>query len=239
MEIRNNRQEEEIEKLVRTLKNSKIATSESDARRMAEEMLGISRKVASDFAERERKIYGDQKQSHDVDVAHKQMELLASNMGKGKSNVRLGLDEIDVEKPLRDLVKQESEPVETDEDDAVELVQEVSLDDEPEQKTEWAQESPKEESVSKIIESDVDSDDDKDDDSDENPEDEKEEKAEEKEAPAKEASEPEAAEESGGEDDFSVKELETPPANPESRKKEIESMEESSVDLSNMFNVNK
>jgi hypothetical protein len=229
----NNSQEEEIEKLTRTLKNSKLATSESEARRMAEEMLGISKKVASDFAEREKKIYGEQKQSRDVEVAHKQMEQLAANMAQGKSNVRLDLDEIDVNKPLRDLVKQESEPVENDEDDAVEIPDAESAEEDAVEKTETANESAPEDAEPKKSEESVESDDDNFDDDDGSDDDkEPEEKAEEAE-PSTEASE------GSSEDDFSVKELDTPPANPESRRKEIDGMEESKIDLSSMFNANK
>ncbi len=270
------RQEDEIEKLTRTLKSSRLATSESEARRMAEEMLGISKKVADDFKKREQQILGNKKMNVEQDLAHKQMEMLAANIASGKSNARLDLsdlNELDVNKPLKDLIsEQEDQPDEKEEDDAVELtsadekVTEIddvvepadekdsvdeSLEEPSEQSSSWDKpvDENKEEPKQEVEEADVgDEGPEPDDDSEAGSEEEKAEEAPEEDAPEKPAGEeidPEAAEEDDSEgteagDDFSVKELDSAPVKSDGdRKQEIESMEESRIDLSNVFNANR
>jgi len=96
--------DEEVEELARNLRRNKLASSESEARRMAEEMISTSKKVHDDFAEREKKIYGSERKNPEIELAHKQVEQLATNIAKGKSNVRIDIPELDVTRPLKDLV---------------------------------------------------------------------------------------------------------------------------------------
>nr|MCK4930364.1 hypothetical protein [Nanoarchaeota archaeon] len=118
------KEELEIEKLAITLRKNKLASSEGEARRMAEEMLTTGKKVSEDFAEREKKIFGEEKKDAEVELAHKQVEQLAANIGKGKADVRIDIPGIDVNKPLRELVKEEEELVEKEDDEvAVEIAQ--------------------------------------------------------------------------------------------------------------------
>lgn len=239
--------EHEIETLARTLKNSKLAVSESEARRMAEEMLSTSKKVAEDFAERDKRLYGAQPKNKDVEMAHKALEQITSKMGKGQSNVRIDIGELDLNKPLKDMIAKEEEPSEREEDDAVDL-------DEPKAApaNDWAQ--PAAEPIPAApaaapseIESDIDDDsnDDLDSEEEREPSDSKleEEKVSEEsgDAPVQAPADGDSDEVGeGGETDFSIKELsEAPKKSEEQRRKEIEEMEESKVDLSKMFNANK
>jgi len=240
----NSKMEQEIETLARTLKNSKLAVSESEARRMAEEMLSTSKKVADDFAERDKRLYGAQPKNKDVELAHKALEQITSNMGKGHSNVRINIGELDLNKPLKDMISSEEEPSDREDDDAVDLSEPKSAP-----ANDWTQSiaEPGSATASKDIESDVDDDSNDDLDSEEEREpadtlDEEKELEEIKEvplqAPVADGDSDEIGE--GGETDFSIKELsEAPKKSEETRKKDIESMEESKVDLSEMFNANK
>jgi len=246
------RQDEEIEKLTRTLRNSKLANSESEARRMAEEMMGISKKVADDFREREKNMYGEQKKSAEHDLAHKQMEMLAANLASGKSNARLDLSdlsELQIDKPLKDLVAEEEEPHNNEEDDAVEVsppaeesaAPEPAAEEPAEEKSSWDKPvEEKKEGEKEVEEVDAGEDADVDDDPNDESEEEKSEDSSE-EAPAKEAADVEAAEEDDSEGvDFSIKELDSAPAkSDDDRQREIKSMDESKIDLSSMFNANK
>jgi hypothetical protein len=110
----------EIEKLARTLRASKLAVSESEAYRMATDMLSTSKKVHDDFKERDQKLYGEHKQSSEIETAHKMMEKITHNMGTGKSNVRIDIAQLDLGKPLKQLIEEQEEPIEKeDEDDAI------------------------------------------------------------------------------------------------------------------------
>jgi hypothetical protein len=213
-------QEEEIEKLARTLKSSKLASSESEAKRMAEEMLGIGKKVSDDFKKRENNFYNEQNKSREQQIAQKQVEMLVSNLASGKSNVRIDMAEfkgLDVNKPLKDLISEEEEPVESDDDDAVEIL--------PSREKSLPVEKNFDDSVwNKPL----------DDDDDEGSEEEKEdlkEKHEESES---------SEEDDSHEIDFSIKELDSAPVkSADERKREIDNMEESKIDLSSVFNANK
>ncbi|MFH0870584.1 MAG: hypothetical protein V1866_06030 [archaeon] len=239
--------EQEIETLARTLKNSKLAVSESEARRMAEEMLRTSKKVSDDFAERDKRLYSTQPKSKDVEMAQKALEQITSRMGKGESNVRIDVGELDLNKPLKDMIASEEEPSDREEDDAVDLGEPKAAP-----ANEWTQPVAEPESVApaalpKEIESDVDDDlnDDLDseeekDPADNNLEEKQSEEAEEApaQAPAADGDSDEVGE--SGETDFSIKELsEAPKKSEEQRRKEIEEMKESKVDLSKMFDASK
>jgi hypothetical protein len=151
--------DEEVEELARNLRRNKLASSESEARRMAEEMVNTSKKVHDDFAEREKKIYGGEKKSPEIELAHKQVEQLATNIAKGKSNVRIDIPELDVTRPLKDLVAEdEAYDKESDEDvgdeaEASEGEAKEEAWDEPEQEAEEvktdepAEQEPSEEHV--------------------------------------------------------------------------------------------
>jgi hypothetical protein len=116
----------EIEKLARTLKASRVATSESDAWRMAEEMLSTSKKVQDDFKAKDKALYNREK-NPEVETARAIMEKLSANMAKGMSNVRLDLKELDLNKPLKELIPAEEALSEHEEDDDAVLVNDESL----------------------------------------------------------------------------------------------------------------
>jgi hypothetical protein len=117
---------QEVEKLARTLRQSKVASSESDAFRMASEMLATQRKVHEDHKMREAKIYGEHLPNAEQKKATMIMEKLSENLSKGKSNVRIDVEELNLNTPLKEMVKEEESPVEEEEDDAV-LVNDESL----------------------------------------------------------------------------------------------------------------
>ena len=109
----------EVDKLARTLKNSRVAVSESEAYRMAEEMLSIGKKVSDDFKQRDEKIYGQHRQDSEMKTAQKMVEKISQNMGAGKSDGRVDIQQLDLGKPLKQLVEEQEEPIYEDEDDAV------------------------------------------------------------------------------------------------------------------------
>ena len=148
MDIKTKR-ESEIESLAMMLRKNKLASSDSEARRMAEEMLNTSKKVSDDFADREKKYFGEQRKDAEVELAHKQIEQLASNLARGKPDVRIDLEGIDVNKPLRELIPEDEEPSETEDEDAVELKEEPAekapdevVEDEDLEKPELEEEIP-------------------------------------------------------------------------------------------------
>lgn len=116
--------DEEIERLAMMLRKNRLASSDSEARRMAAEMLETSKKVAEDFSEKEKQIYGEQRKDPEIELAHKHVEQLAANLAKGRGEVRINLEGVDLNKPLKELVAEEESHEEPDEDDAVELVEE-------------------------------------------------------------------------------------------------------------------
>jgi hypothetical protein len=118
------KERQEIETLARTLKQSRLASSESEAFRMAEEMLHTNKKVHDDFKERDKQMYGEAKKSTEIENAHKMMEAITANMAKGKSDVRINIQQIDVNKPLKELVMEEEEPQEHEEDDDAVMIKE-------------------------------------------------------------------------------------------------------------------
>ena len=113
------KRDEEIESLAMNLRRNRLASSDSEARRMAEEMLSTSKKVQEDFAEREKRIYGDQKKNPEIELAHKQMEKLASNIAQGRPNVRIDIPELDVNKPLKEIVGEDSDYEKEDDEEVV------------------------------------------------------------------------------------------------------------------------
>jgi uncharacterized pyridoxamine 5'-phosphate oxidase family protein len=113
------KRDEEVETLATNLRRNRLASSDSEARRMAEEMLSTSKKVHDDFTQREKTFYGDQKKNPEVELAHRQIEQLASNLARGKSNVRINIPEINVDKPLRELVTPEYYPEKEDDEEVV------------------------------------------------------------------------------------------------------------------------
>jgi hypothetical protein len=264
------KRDEEIESLAMNLRRNKLASSDSEARRMAEEMLSTSKKVQQDFAEREKRIYGDQSRNPEVELAHKQMEQLASNIAQGKHNIRIDIPELDVNKPLKDIVGDDSDYEKEDDEEVVvkgepqEEVKEESGDESGEEgepdEAEPEEESPEEITVDEEpgdvgpgdapeepvrVDEDDDSDDDTGDDSDDDTGDDSDEKPE-NDAPIDDTEKEEASDDSegqgNGEDDFSVKELDNSEQlrkSEEERKVEVARMEESKINLSNMFNVNK
>jgi len=136
--------DEEVEELARNLRRNRLASSDSEASRMAEEMLSTGKKVHDDFAERERKIYGDQKKNPEVELAHKQIEQLASNLARGRANVRIDIPEIDVSKPLKELVR-ENEALEAEDDEVATEVKEGPAGEPQEEPSEEATEEQTEE----------------------------------------------------------------------------------------------
>ncbi|KYK27111.1 hypothetical protein AYK26_00230 [Euryarchaeota archaeon SM23-78] len=111
------KKDEEIEKLVANLRKNKLASSDSEARRMAEEMLSTSKKVSEDFAEREKRIFGEDKKSVEVELAQKRVAEISSNIARGKADVRIDVEGVDVTKPLKDIVKEQEEPIEREDDE--------------------------------------------------------------------------------------------------------------------------
>ncbi len=255
------KRDEEVESLAMSLRRNKLASSDSEARRMAEEMLTTSKKVQDDFAEKEKRLYGSQKKVPEVELAHKQMEQLASNIARGKTNVRIDISEIDVSKPLKDLVRDEYDDFEKEDDEVAEELKEEpgkevksetsELSEEPSEETVRPEEEPSEEHESSDDEGDVGPGDepseplqadefgDDEGDKGEDKDDSEEESA--KDKPSEETSE-ESSEDEGGDPDFSVKEIdnrEQLKKSEEERRKEREKMAESKVDLNSMFNVHK
>jgi hypothetical protein len=111
---------EEVEKLARTLKQNKVAQTESEAYRMAEDMLNTGRKVQEDFKARDKAIYGQEVRNQEVETAHKLMERISTNIAKGRQDVRIDIKELDLERPLKEMVPQEEHsPEKEDDDDAV------------------------------------------------------------------------------------------------------------------------
>jgi len=264
------KRDEEIESLAMNLRRNKLASSDSEARRMATEMLSTSKKVQEDFAQREKRMYGDQTtKSPEVELAHKQIEQLASNLAQGKSNVRIDIPEIDVNKPLKEIVGEESDYEKEDDEEVVvkeepqEEVQEDSGDetgDEVEPEEIEPEEKPSEELVVDEEPGDagpgdapeepvqVNEGDDSDDSGEEGGADDSSDESEKEpaDAPIDDTEMEEASDECEspieGEPDFSVKELDNSEQlrkSEEERKAELSKMEESKIDLSNMFNVNK
>jgi hypothetical protein len=121
----------EVEKLARTLKASRVAVSESEAYRMAEEMLVTSRKVHEDRKAREQEMFGRERRNVESENAQKIMEKISANMAKGR-DVRIDIDELDLEKPLKELVRDEPVQDHEEEDDAVLLHEERAVILEPE-----------------------------------------------------------------------------------------------------------
>lgn len=265
------KRDEEIESLAMNLRRNKLASSDSEARRMAEEMLSTSKKVQQDFAEREKRIYGDQTNKNpEVELAHRQVEQLASNLAQGKTNVRIDIPELDMNKPLKDIVGDDSDYEKEDDEEVVvkeEPQEEVSeeVGEESGEEGEPDEAEPEEESPEEIVvdeepgdvgpgdapeepvrvDEDDDSDDDTGDDSDDDTGEDSDEKPE-NDAPIDDTEKEEASDDSegqgDGEDDFSVKELDNSEQlrkSEEERKAEVARMEESKINLSNMFNVNK
>ena len=252
----------ELEKLVATLKKNKLAMSDSEARRMAEEMLSTSKRVTEDFSEREKKIFGEQKKDSEVELAHKQVEQLTANIGKGKSDVRIDIEGVDVNKPLKDIVEAgEQKPVEKEDTEvAVEVDEpepsEPKFEPEPEPKAipeepgeepeaESEAESKEPEEAKEREDSELDEEPAKEEPKSEaEPEEPDEEPVEEE--PESEL-EPKPDEESESKDDDSgmdveVKELDEsdkPKKSEEERKKEIDDMPESKIDLADVFKSNK
>ena len=109
----------EVERLARTLRTSRLATSESEAYRMAQEMLSTSKKVSDDHKEREKALLGAPKRNIEAENAQKIIEKITSNAAQGKPNIRIDLGELDLEKPLKELIPDEAFHQEADEDDAV------------------------------------------------------------------------------------------------------------------------
>jgi hypothetical protein len=124
------KRDDEIEKLATMLRRSRLANSDSDARRMAADMLETSKKVSDDFSEREKKMFGDQRKDAEVELAHKQVEQLTSNLARGRGDVRINVEGIDVNKPLKELIPDEPEREEAEDEDGVELKNEPSEADE-------------------------------------------------------------------------------------------------------------
>lgn len=112
---------EEVEKLARTLRTSRVVQSESEAYRMANEMLNTSKKVNEDFKKRDELYHGTQSKNAEVEKAHFIMEKLTENMAKGKPNVRIDVGELDLNKPLKELMPAQPSQHELieDEDDAI------------------------------------------------------------------------------------------------------------------------
>ena len=262
------KRDEEIESLAMNLRRNKLASSDSEARRMAEEMLSTSKKVQQDFAEREKRIYGDHiNKNPEVELAHKQMEQLASNLAQGKTNVRIDIPELDMNKPLKDIVGDDSDYEKEDDEEVVvkgepqEEVKEEAGDESGEEgepdETEPEEESPEgiavDEEPGDVGPGDapeepvhVDEDDDSDDDTGDDDTGEDSEEKPEKDAPIDDTEKEEASDscesQGDGEADFSVKELDNSEQlrkSEEERKAEVARMEESKINLSNMFNVNK
>ncbi len=263
------KRDEEIESLAMNLRRNRLASSDSEARRMAEEMLRTSKKVQDDFAEREKRIYGGGRESPEVELAHKQMEQLASNIAQGKSNVRIDIPELDVNKPLKDIIGDDSDYEKEDDEEVMvkeepqEEVQEEAGGDAGEE-GEPEEVEPEEESSEELVVDEepddagpgdapeepvqVDEDDGSDDGSDKNDDDESGDDSEEEpaDAPIDETEKEEASDDCAGpiegEPDFSVKELDNSEQlrkSEEERKAEVSKMEESKINLANMFNVNK
>jgi hypothetical protein len=113
--------DEEVESLAMNLRRNRLASSDSEARRMAQEMLSTGKKVQDDFAEREKKIYGTQVKNPEVELAHRQVEQLTNNISKGKSNVRIDIPELDLNKPLKDIVGEDDEYADKEDDEFVEM----------------------------------------------------------------------------------------------------------------------
>jgi hypothetical protein len=262
------KRDEEIESLAMNLRRNKLASSDSEARRMAEEMLSTSKKVQADFAEREKRLYGDQTNKNpEIELAHRQVEQLASNLAQGKSNVRIDIPELDENKPLREIVGDDSDYEKEDDEEVV--VKEEPQDDVKEEAADEAGEEaepeeaePEDEPFDEIVvdkepaeappvdaleetvrveeenaDDDEGGDDDNDDGSEEEPADD---------APIDDTEKEEASDECegpvDGEADFSVKELDNSEQlrkSEEERKAEVARMEESKIDLGNVFNVNK
>ena len=263
------KRDEEIESLAMNLRRNKLASSDSEARRMAAEMLTTGKKVQDDFAEREKRIYGDQRRTPEVELAHKQMERLASNIAQGKSNVRIDIPELDENRPLRDIVggdsdyeKEDDEEVTVKEEPQVEVQEEAG--EEAGEEGEPEEVEPEEESSEELVVDEepgdagpgdapeepvqIDEDDGSDDGGGEGGDDDSGDDSEKEpaDAPIDETEKEEASDECEGpiegEPDFSVKELgngEQLRKSEEERKAEVSKMPESSIDLSNMFNVNK
>lgn len=260
------KRDEEVESLAMNLRRNRLASSDSEARRMAEEMLSTGKKVQDDFVEREKRIYGVEKKSPEIDLAHKHVEQLASNLAKGKPNVRIDIPELDMNKPLKELVAQEEEYEKEDDEEVVvkEEPEEETKEkpvEEPEPEQEPAEEKAEEPKEEKTDEEGQASDED-DDGGDVGPGDEPEEPVQVAEGDEDTGegggeggdnggdeggddspiAEEESDESSESEPDFSVKELDNSEQlrkSEEERKAEIHKMPESKVNLSNMFNVNK
>lgn len=250
------KRDEEIESLAMNLRRNKLASSDSEARRMAEEMLRTSKKVQEDFVEREKRMYGGQaSKDPEIELAHKQVEQLASNLAQGKTNVRIDIPEIDVNKPLKEIVgddpdyeKEDDEEVMVKEEFQEEPVEEAGLEaNEPEEEPVVG--VVDEESVSIVsgevadeaVRAEEDDSGNGDDDSDDGSEEESP-----GDAPIDDTEKEEASDECEGpiegEPDFSVKEIDNNEQlrkSEEERKAEISRMEESKIDLSSVFNANK
>jgi hypothetical protein len=136
--------DEEVESLAMNLRRNKLASSDSEARRMAQEMLSTGKKVQDDFVAREKKIYGTQVKNPEVELAHRQVEQLTSNLSQGKSNVRIDIPELDLNKPLKDIVGEDDDYSEKEDDEIIEMKEDSA--------SEPAEESPGEEQAESVDE---------------------------------------------------------------------------------------
>src|SRR4030042_1831435 len=198
------KRDEEIEALAMNLRRNKLASSDSEARRMAEEMLSTSKKVQDDFVEREKRIYGGEKKTPQDEGKEETSEEPSEEEPDQGEGEEISVDEGDDEEPGDVGPGDEpGEPLQAEEGD-----DEGGDDDdkpEPGADDEGAEDEDKDSDGDLGID----------------------------------ASE-EGSGEGSGEEDFSVKEIdnnEQLKKSEDDRKKEIEKMPESRIDLSNVFNA--
>ncbi|MBN1792093.1 hypothetical protein JW826_00180 [Candidatus Woesearchaeota archaeon] len=114
----------EVEKLAKTLRANRLAISDLEAYRMAEDMLSTGKKVNADLRAREERMGISEKKDPQVESAHKLMEKISANLASGAGRVHINLGELDTTKPLAELVRQDEEEADLtplEDDDAVVL----------------------------------------------------------------------------------------------------------------------
>jgi hypothetical protein len=110
----------EVERLARTLRANRVVQSESEAYRMANEMLATNKKVHEDFKKRDSELYSGTVKNEESEKARIIMEKLTENLAKGRENVRIDVGELDLDKPLKDMFDDEQPSMAVaEEDDAV------------------------------------------------------------------------------------------------------------------------